>query len=414
MSIRISFSLEPKKKIFSRIKWNDHSAEGMVKKMAEDLGYRCFLLEGFLMVQMCPEGYLWLRWNKRKLQGESQTNIAGPGFHAAAIDFLEKIANRENLRLKVEDRTGYYGNRDFLAMRQKYFYQWFSNLMDRVSQWEKEEEYMFCWPTVYYIPDRQEGRLITHIRSFSFKEMKGMIHSGLSVAFAKDFFIWNEIEKDAYFYRNSGMVLLHQSCFFMPSKRSMQDKLINQAIIETLEKALSMDSKIPFPKKEYLEVCSLADHQPVSLEEAEPISGDMVIGCRKHLIYRKIGNMAFGIPGNYLYDEESASMDHYYDGKEYGGHDYYVYAAVFEGRNADFKKQWFEQGVVEESADFDVGKGKARTAFYKPKILEGDLVYGMSAQVLFGDQRLNIHVLSRKSGERDWALGLIKNIKIIE
>ncbi len=415
MSIRIRFSLEPKNKFFSGINWNGQTAEGMTKSLAKEMGYRCFRMEGFLMVQLCPEGYIWLKWNNRRFQGESQTNIAGPGFHAAAIDFLERLAKKEKLKLKVEDRTGYYGKRDFLAMRQKYFYQWFSELMELVSHWSEEGEYTFCWPAVYYVPERQEGKLVTHIRPFSFREMKGMVHSGMSVAFAKDFFVWNEVAKDAYFYRNSGMVLLNQSCYFMPSKRSIQDELVNKSIIELLEKAFFMDQKIPFPKREYLEVCRLDGHEPVNLENVLQLPEEIIIGCRKHLVYRKIGNMTFGIPGNFLFDEEdSGIMDHYYDGIDYGGHDYYIYAAVFEGRPAEFKKQWFEQGMPEEMLDFDIGKALARAAFYKPEEKEGETLYGMSAQVLYKEQRMNIKIVSRKPGERDWALGLIKNIKITE
>ncbi len=415
MSIRIRFSLEPKKKIFSGISWNCQSAESMAKKLAKEMGYHCFRVEGFLLVQLCQEGYIWLKWSRKKLQGESQTNIAGPGFHAAAISFLERLAKEERLRLKVEDRTGYYIKRDFLAMRQKYFYLWFSDLMKLVSGWGEDGEYMFCWPSVYYVPDRQVGKLITHIRSFSFNEIKGMIHSGIGVAFARDFFVWNELEKDACFYRNSAMVLLHQFCYYMPSGRSGQDEKINREIIELLERALSMDRKLPFPKKEYLEVCSLDGHIPVDLEGVTSLPEDVMIGCRKHLVYRKIGNMSFGLPGNFLYDESyNGSMDHYYDGEDYGGHDYYVYAAVFEGRKAEFKNQWFEQGKGPEIMDFDIGKAVARAAFYEPEERDGEILYGMSAQVLYKEQRMNINIISRKQGEKDWALGLIKNIKITE
>lgn len=415
MSIRIRFSLEPKKNIFTRINWNCQSAESMAKKLAKEMGYRCFRMEGFLLVQLCQEGYIWLKWSRKKLQGESQTNIAGPGFHVAAISFLERLAKEEKLRLRVEDRTGYYIKRDFLSMRQKYFNQWFSDLMRLVSEWNGDKEYMFCWPSVYYAPDRQEGKLITHIRAFSFKEIKGMMHSGIGVAFARDFFVWNELERDACFYRNNAMVLLHQSCYFMPSKRSKQDEEVNREILELLETALSMDRSLPFPKKEYLEVCGLDGHIPVDLEGVVPLPEEVSIGCRKHLVYRKIGNMSFGIPGNFLFDElQNGTMDHYYDGDGYGGHDYYIYAAVFEGRMAEFKKQWFEQGNPEETLDFDIGEASARAVFYKPEERDGEILYGMSAQVLYKDQRMNINIVSRKPGERDWALSLIENIKIIE
>ena len=176
-----------------------------------------------------------------------------------------------------------------------------------------------------------------------------------------------------------------------------------------------MDRKLPFPKKEYLEVCSLDGHIPVDLEGVTFLPEDVMIGCRKHLVYRKIGNMSFGLPGNFLYDESyNGSMDHYYDGEDYGGHDYYVYAAVFEGRKAEFKNQWFEQGKGPEIMDFDIGKAVARAAFYEPEERDGEILYGMSAQVLYKEQRMNINIISRKQGEKDWALGLIKNIKITE
>lgn len=415
MSIRIRFSLEPKKKIFSGIVWNCQNAERMTKNLVKEMGYQCYRMDGFLLVQLCPEGYIWFQWKKQKLQGESQTNIAGPGFHAAVIDFLEQLAGKERLKLKVEDRTGYFIRRDFLAMRQKYFYQWFSDLMDLVSGWKESGEYLFCWPAVYYIPERQEGKLITHIRSFSYKELKGMANSGMSVAFARDFFVWNEVEKDAWFYRNSAMVLLNQFCCFMPSDRSEQDREVNETIIDLLEKALTMDRRIPFPKKEYLEVCGLHHHAPMDIEDAVSFHEENAIGCRKHLVYRKIGNMSFGIPGNFLYDDGYPGiMDHYFDGILYGGHDYYIYAAVFEGRQAEFKSQWFEQGKVEETVDFNMGEARVRTAFYEPEEIKGETIYAMSAQVLYKEQRMNINIISRKPGEKEWALSLIKNIKITE
>lgn len=414
MSIRIRFSLEPKKKMFSKITWNLQSAEQMIKSLAKDKGYHCFRVDGFLLVQLCQEGYVWFNWNKCKLQGESQTNIAGPGFHAAVIDFLEKLAIDKKLKLKVEDRTGYFIKRDFLAMRQTYFYQWFKNLIDLVSGWGESGEYMFCWPAVFYIPAQQEGKLITHIRSYSRKELNGMIHSGVTVAFAKDFFVWNELEEDAWFYRNSAMVLLNQSCYFMPSKRSAQDLYVNRRIIELLETAYTMDPKMPFPNKTYLKLCYLHEHAPMVMNEVVALQGEDYIGCRKHIVYRKIGNMIFGIPGNFLYDDTDRTMDHYYDGIHYGGHDYYVYAAVFEGCKAEFKERWFEQGKVEEIVDFNIGEGKARLAFYEPEEKNGEIHYGMSAQVLYKDQRMNINIICRKPGEKDWMLSLVKNIKITE
>lgn len=415
MSIKIRFSLEPRRIIFPGIKWNSQSAEVMVNRVARELGYQCFRVEGSWVVKFCTEGYVWIRWFKRKLHGESQTNIAGPGFHAAAIGFLEALAEKEKLKLNIQDRTGYYLKKDFLSMRQNFFYKWFSDLMEMVSKWDESNEGMFCWPSICYLPGRQQGRLVTHIRSFSYTELRNIVHSGLSLAFAKDFFVWNELERDAYFYRNNGIVLLNQLCYYMPSKRSEEDLKINRSIIENLEMALTMQPDIPFPKNEYLTICSLDGHQPMDVTNVTPYVGEEGIGCRKHLIFRKMGIMAFGIPGCFRYGgERDQCLDYYYDGKEYGGRGYYVYAASLEGRKAEFKSQWFEKGPVEKMMDFSVGNAQARVAFYEPAEYEGELLYGMSAQVLYEEQRMNIIVVYRDPKEQEWALGLIQNIKILE
>ena len=416
MSIRIRFALRPKNRLTGYREWTPDVAETMIKELAGEQGYTCESLSGCLLCRLCPEGYIWFHWDKRVLRGESQTNIVGPGFHVAVIAFLEELAVQGKLKLKVDDKTGYYWRRDFLTMRRKYFYQWFMDLMKLVSGWENGPEYTFCWPSSYYIPEKQEGKLITHIRPFSFMEIRGVVNSGLSMAFARDFFIWNEIEKDAVYYRNCALVLLNQSCFFMPSSRCETDKKVNDRIIECLEKALAMDSSLPFPLKEYLEICRLAEHEPVDVSHAEPLSRELFVGCRRHLIYRKLGNMKFCMPGSFMFDENCRNgMDHYYDGVEYGGHDLYIYAVVLgTGGTSKFKKAWFEQGTPEEEFLFDVDKGKGKAVFYAPEEKDGEVLYNMSAQVLYKEQRTNINITCRKPGEMEWALDLVKKITISE
>lgn len=416
MSIRIKFVLRPKNRITSFKRWRPKPVEEMVRQMAEEQGYTCEHLSCFLLCKICPEGYIWFRWDKGKLRAESQTNIVGPGFHVTVIEFMEQLAERENLKLKAEDRTGYFWRRDFLAMRRQYFYQWFTDLMNTVSEWSEDQEYTFCWPARLYYPDRQKGKLITHIRSFSFTEIRSVVNSGLSMAFAKDFFIWNEIEKDALYYRNYGLVLLNQNCNFMPSSRSESDRTVNKEIIEALETAFSMDSRLPFPKKEYLEVCRLAEHEPLDVSQAEPLPGDAEVGCRKHLVYRSLGNMSFALPGHYLFEENSeSSMDHYYDGLDYGGHDFYIYAVVLGiGGQASFKDAWFEQGTPEQDYFFEAEGGKGRVAIYAPETKDGEVLYKMSAQVLYEEQRTNVNITCRKPGEMEWALELVKKIKVSE
>jgi hypothetical protein len=415
MGITINFSLEPKRKLFARSNWNLEKAAYLIKGLAEENGYHYSASHDPLIINICLEGSMWFRWKRRKFYGMSKTNIAGPGFHVAVIQFLEKLAERGDLKLRVLDRTGYYRKRDFLAMRQMSFYKWFKELMNMVSGWDGKKDYLFCWFPLLYIPENQKDKLISYIRPYTLREIRGLVNSGLTMAFAKDFFIWNEIEKDAYFYRNSGLALLNQHCFFMPSARSNDDKYINDSVIEYLEKALKANPKIPFPQKEYLEVCALAGHEPADISQTEVMPGDIEIGCRKHMVFRRLGNMIFGLPGHYLHEDNRTDvLDHYYDGADYGAHDYYVYAIALEGRTAEFKDAWFQNGEHAEVHRFSLGKAEAKAVVYKPWEQDGELLYGLSAQVIYGEQRMNINITCKKPGEEDWALGLIKNIRILE
>lgn len=413
MSIRISFGLRPKNRLTSLRSWTPIAAEAMVKELAGEFGCTWEPFYGHLILRFCPEGNIWFRWHKRMLWGESQTNIAGPGFHAAVIEFLERLADGGSLKLKVSDMTGYFRERNFFEMRRKYFYEWFTDLLKMVSGWENGKEHVFCWPSNEYIPEKQEGKLITHIRPFSFGEIKGMVNSGLAMAFARDFFIWNETYKDALYYRNCALALLNQSCFFMPSKRSEKDRQVNDSIIQSLETAYGMDPLLPFPRSEYLEICSLAGHEPMDISHTEPFPEGTGMGCRRNGIYQKLGNMQFYLPGYFLLEEKSTdNMDHYYDGLEYGGHDFYIYAVILGRRGiAKFKEAWFRQGRVEAAYRFETEAGQVKAIIYHPKEMDGALLYNLSAQVLFEGQRTNINITCRKPGETEWALDLIKKIK---
>ena len=116
--------------------------------------------------------------------------------------------------------------------------------------------------------------------------------------------------------------------------------------------------------------------------------------------------MKFCLPGSFLFDENCRNgMDHYYDGVGYGGHDLYIYAVVLgTGGTSRFKKAWFEQGTPEQEFLFDADKGKGKAVFYAPEEKDGEVLYNMSAQVLYKEQRTNINITCRKPGETEWAL----------
>ncbi len=412
MSIMISFSMKPRKRWLPGRRWNMQRMQTFSQELAKELGYYCNVVGEDVIYEFCPEGFLWLVWKENSIVGDCQTNIAGPGFHAAVIHFLELYASRSGLSLFVQDNTGYYEDRDFLKMRKDHFYDWFTALMTQIlKRRDQMERLVVCWPTDYYLPEKKNGMVLTHIRQFPFTEIAAMMSSGLSMTFAKDFFVWNEQEKDAYYYRNCALVLMNQKCYFMPSSRSEQDEAINGNIIELLEKALAMKPDIPFPKTSYLELCGLAAKKPVDVSCVRELAQEIDIGCRKGLLFRTIGRMQFAVPGNFLHDDaRGGNAERYYDGQMQGGHDYYI-CAVNTEYEACFQEHSFKKDNVQETLEFEHRKAKYKVAVYTPGEREGKTVCSVAAQVIYKNQMTVISIYYENPNDQTWAINLIRKVE---
>ncbi|MFR5601463.1 MAG: hypothetical protein ACLTKI_03470 [Lachnospiraceae bacterium] len=414
MSIKISFTMEAKKSLIPGIGWNQQKAEQFARNLADEFGYHCSVTENCIIFQFCPEGYLWMTWEKPRLAGECQTNLAGPGFHASVIYFLELFAARGDLKLSVDDETGFYENRDFYKMRHDYFYPWFSSLLEHILEYRDEEsqvQQLICWPPDYYLPEHQKDTVVTHIRRFEMSEIYGMSHSGLASAFARDFFIWNEEEKDAYYYRNCGLVLMNQECCFMPSKRSLTDRKMNQEIIRLLERAVSMDREIPFPQQEYLELCGLAKRSRWTFQEQRTVTA--ACGMPEGLVYHTIGCLRFAVPGSFLYDGHPGSLERYHDGLEKHWHEYYICALQGDG-DVCFQEALFQKDIVTRIVEIQLGAARGKMAVCRPTQRDGKTVHRISAQIIYKEQMTIINVCFDDPGDQEWAMDLIRKIQVVE
>ena len=54
--------------------------------------------------------------------GECTSSLAGAGFHAAAVHFVEELARETDLEFILDDETGYGDDHDFERMREEHFY----------------------------------------------------------------------------------------------------------------------------------------------------------------------------------------------------------------------------------------------------------------------------------------------------
>ena len=112
MSIELSFK--------GRIK----SRQRLMEKMTEIAKHYPYEIntshEDDIIVTLCPTGEIYFHvtegglLQKTKVEGFCQSSPAGPGFHKAAVDFIDAL---EINNLAYEDDSEYAINRDFLVNR---------------------------------------------------------------------------------------------------------------------------------------------------------------------------------------------------------------------------------------------------------------------------------------------------------
>lgn len=293
-----------------------------VESQAVESGYNAEHDESSSTVSFCRLGDLFLNYqhegegntdNVISVNGDCQTNMLGPGFHKAAIEFIDRLQQATGTRFEVEDETDYYTERDFEAMKKKHFHKWLAKLFEIIQEQEDKgsTSLSICWDLNKYYPQSDSGIVISPLGSFRLSEVIRRIREEGIESFADDFFIWNNPERDARFHRGLALNAMWEDCYFMPSERSEEDARINGYIISELETAASLDPTLPFPKKEYEELCRLHGCTPVPTDGIPTYETEFAIGYRRGIINHKVGRIRFSLPGSYLEDTDDGTLVYY-------------------------------------------------------------------------------------------------------
>lgn len=333
-----------------------------VESQAVESGYNAEHDESSSTVSFCRLGDLFLNYqhegegntdNVISVNGDCQTNMLGPGFHKAAIEFIDRLQQATGTRFEVEDETDYYTERDFEAMKKKHFHKWLAKLFEIIQEQEDKgsTSLSICWDLNKYYPQSDSGIVISPLGSFRLSEVIRRIREEGIESFADDFFIWNNPERDARFHRGLALNAMWEDCYFMPSERSEEDARINGYIISELETAASLDPSLPFPKKEYEELCRLHGCTPVPTDGIPTYETEFAIGYRRGIINHKVGRIRFSLPGSYLEDTDDGTLV-YYDA---AADNWHTVRCTGYSTNGELDFLDVEEEMIEER-EFDGGK----------------------------------------------------------
>ncbi len=289
------------------------------------------------------------------------TNIVGAGFHKEVCDFFDEIKHLFS-NCTITDETDYIEHKNFQLLKDEHFNKYLHNLIKIAVENDNEQngQMMFCWDIGDYSPETIENSVVTPFGRYSIRHLEHIIKNHKIDLFAKEFFIWNEIEKDARFYRNSALHLMWHSLHYIKDFGVIEsEKLLHEKVVSMLEKSASMDNKLPFPKQEYLEICKLHDHTPIDVSALPEYSSEYPIGYRKDTICHNIGIINVAVNGNLLFEQQDDTSVWYNTDEEC--FNMRVFAYTTGDKLAEVKRDIAEnEACIEE---FSIGDGICCVAY---------------------------------------------------
>lgn len=360
-----------------------------------------------LMMDICPEGYIECSYEGTFVSIAAQTNVAGPGFHAFVCSFFDEIIMNSPISFEISDPTKYYEERNFENLKYKYFYQWLKEIAGYVKEHHQElNNLLISWPMDYYQPIGKDGYVVTPMGYISVEDFTNLDTEEL----AERFFIWNDLDFHAGYYRNCAISLLWKECFFeYSSMNEYTDKMANM-IIDYIEAAYEKDDTIPLPMKEYHALCEAIKREDIIHHGIDMNLTD--IGYRRYMVSYPFGNWRIPVPGcsENGYDEKTQTLHfmapykHNEDGWKWL---IKANAYVFEE-----ELSFAEAFLCEEAFDIENQNFKG-----KGLIEETEEYYRISTQYISGKETMLVECIIRNQEDidtlREWAM-MVEHTKVNE
>ncbi len=209
-----------------------------------------------LILKLCPEGQIFLECHDKALYAYCMSGHVGPGLHVQANEFLDELLQNFKLSSDITDTTNYRTHRDFHSL-QNDFHECLKSVLSNATEKNGEQAIYVNWPFPYLLQHTAEDTWYCNIGEYKTYDI--LLYQSNIASFASEFFIWPNRTKDALFYRNSAL----SDAWSRYSYQQVEAGGLE--IIKKLEKAVSLDRFVPFPKALYCELCSIHNHEPIDL-----------------------------------------------------------------------------------------------------------------------------------------------------
>lgn len=248
--------------------WNKEKRLRKLRKYFEKLSSpvprRCVRVvghEGGFQVALVPfEEELRVDLGDGGITISAKTNSAGPGYHAYLISLVDKAIRRlliRKKRVKAEDETGYYHNRDFPAL-QKSISGWLATVAGVLLQSDSEQPCAVSMP-LSIMPVAAGRFAFSQLGYFDRGFFRAVLDDQNVQELCRKFFIWWDQEKNALFYKNCALAAMWNELNWLYPQTKAEEQLY-KSVRDCIKQADKLDPG-DFPAAAWLEIARLLDDQ---------------------------------------------------------------------------------------------------------------------------------------------------------
>ncbi len=213
-------------------------------------------------IYVCPQGTIHVVEEDDAFILSANTRFAGPGFHAFVVEFFMDVmeelsaeAKQELNRYELKDDLNYDGSFEQLY---EVYEDEIQYLKDVILKNKDVRTQNYMYEQTYFVPMLKENQIATAIGLLDVEEFEKLSPSQLM----DHFYVWNNWDKDARFFKNAALLLLAKESFDQYSNMSDVTYRNANAICDYIELAHQEDNALRLPLKEYKALCEYIQRTP--------------------------------------------------------------------------------------------------------------------------------------------------------
>lgn len=223
-------------------------------------------------ILVCPQGKIVIAEEGKDMILTANTRHAGAGFHAFVVDLFKDLEEEVPGDYELMDDLEYDKDEDFHRLHHIYENEldYLRNLVLTDPELRKRN---YIYDETYFLPldlDMEE-RIWTSTGDMDKKEFMHMPLDDLM----DNFYVWNDWDRDARFYRNAALTLLAKEGVGEFARMNDRTEKVSNEIMDYLEIAHEKDPDLPLPVNEYRSLAEQLDRED-KLKDAKKMEQEAI------------------------------------------------------------------------------------------------------------------------------------------